>query len=1034
MHKKILTILFFVLFAVPQSAWFWGAESCFAQVDTAWVRTYNGPGNGNDGARAIAVDRSGNVYVTGYSYGGTSYDDATIKYYPNGDTAWLRRYNGPVVSWYDEAFAIAVDDSGTVYVTGGNCWSGMYPDYATIKYYPNGGIAWVRRYNGPGNYDDVAQAIAVDGSGNVYVTGYCYDDSGTTSDYATIKYYPNGDAAWVRRYNGPENGDDGARAIAVDRSGNVYVTGFSLASSWPDYDYATIKYYPSGDPAWVRTYNGPGNSTDEAVAIAVDESGNVYVTGRSKGSGSEDDYATIKYDANGNQLWVRRYNGPGNYQDRAYAIAVDDSGNVYVTGYSYGNGTSADYGTIKYDQNGNQLWATRYNGPENPDDRAYDITVDGSNNVYVTGQSGGDYATIKYVQRGDLAVTGIDLIQVTQDAHEFIMNKKTVACVHVTSSFTEQTLADIQITYDFGQTYVERGPYGNGVPIQPGENRVYIPGGPVFHDSGSTDAWVGAGNPPWLNWTNAGIDDNIRAIVDPDSEVAESHESNNEVIISEYFVGSIDFRVLVVPVYFPDEGEQPYDLSMGDQQGFLLRTYPLAENRFTWNSIRARSFSGHPDVTDENHFFTWLYNNVVEPLVREARSRNYQRVVVVLPQSWESVLGGIIGYAIGMLRNPVVQSPVVVLNVNNEGLVAHEIGHTHWLWHPHDIGPPVYDAQRFWVENRDYEDMCNAFMSYRPPPLWVDSGRYDSDPKTWNATYGVWVWNLFDQFKSPAGKIAGKSQEVVVLGGIIYENGTVVGGEPWYLLPEGEPNISLSDTGDYFIVLCDNGHNELTRFGFNVSFDYWLYEGEDLVLVHTNSAVFSFNVPYVSGAKYIEVWDANNNVVLSKTVSAHSPTVGVIYPNGGEILTIGEEDTLVWEANDIDGDSLFYSVDYNVDGGNWVPIDWDLTEQQYTWNTSSLTPGENYRIRVMANDGVNIAVDSSDAPFSLTLGYLRGDANGDGLINSADVAYLINYLFVGGPAPQPWQAGDANCDGKVNSADVAYIINYLFVGGPAPGC
>ena len=64
--------------------------------------------------------------------------------------------------------------------------------------------------------------------------------------------------------------------------------------------------------------------------------------------------------------------------------------------------------------------------------------------------------------------------------------------------------------------------------------------------------------------------------------------------------------------------------------------------------------------------------------------------------------------------------------------------------------------------------------------------------------------------------------------------------------------------------------------------------------------------------------------------------------------------------------------------------------------------------------------------------FLRGDANGDGVINSADVSYLINYLFIGGPAPGPFEAGDANCDGSINSADVAYLINYLFIGGPPP--
>lgn len=65
-------------------------------------------------------------------------------------------------------------------------------------------------------------------------------------------------------------------------------------------------------------------------------------------------------------------------------------------------------------------------------------------------------------------------------------------------------------------------------------------------------------------------------------------------------------------------------------------------------------------------------------------------------------------------------------------------------------------------------------------------------------------------------------------------------------------------------------------------------------------------------------------------------------------------------------------------------------------------------------------------------GYICGDANGDGEINSADVVYLINYLFVGGPAPEPPEAGDANCDGVVNSADVVYLLNYLFAGGPPP--
>jgi hypothetical protein len=375
-------------------------------VDTSWVRWYNGSGNDDDYAYAIAIDGSGNVYVTGASIrSGLNDDYATIKYYPNGDTAWVRKYNGPAGG--DCPFAIAVDGSGNVYVTGASGGDGTGSDYATVKYYSTGDTAWVRRYDGPASQRDRACDIAVDNSGNVYVTGVS-EGSGTGNDYVTIKYDPNGNELWVKRYNGLGNGSDEAEAMAVDDFGNVYVTGWSVGSE-TGYDYATIKYYPDGDTAWVRRYNGPGNGDDYAYAIAVDGSGNVYAAGYSYGSGTRSDYATIKYDPNGNELWVERYNGPGNDWDWARAIALDDSGNACVTGLSLGSGTDFDYATIKYDPDGNELWARRYNGPANDADWAKAITVDDSRNVYVTGASldvwtiyeVSVYVTIKYAPNGD---------------------------------------------------------------------------------------------------------------------------------------------------------------------------------------------------------------------------------------------------------------------------------------------------------------------------------------------------------------------------------------------------------------------------------------------------------------------------------------------------------------------------------------------------------------------------------------------------------------------------------------------------------
>ena len=106
--------------------------------------------------------------------------------------------------------------------------------------------AWVQRYNGPGNGNDQATAIAVDGSNNIIVTGYS-GDSGGGEDYATIKYSSAGVPLWTNRYNGPANADDLAKALAVDHSGNVIVAGHSMGSG-SDYDFATVKYIPVPSP------------------------------------------------------------------------------------------------------------------------------------------------------------------------------------------------------------------------------------------------------------------------------------------------------------------------------------------------------------------------------------------------------------------------------------------------------------------------------------------------------------------------------------------------------------------------------------------------------------------------------------------------------------------------------------------------------------------------------------------------------------------------------------------------------------------
>lgn len=361
-----------------------------------WTNRYTGPGDGLDAANAVAVDGSGNVLVTGGSWNGTAFNYASIKYSGAGLPMWTNSYTE--AGYQDAAISLAVDGSGNVFVTGTSFNFTSSYDFATLKYSEAGDALWTNRYSGPMmNSDDQASAVTVDRSGNLFVTGSSYDNNSGSIDYATIKYSSAGVALWTNRCNGGR--DDFVTALVADGNGNVIVTGYSENLNGST-DYLTVKYSGAGLALWTNRYNGPANLSDQARAVAVDSSGNVFVTGHSTGIESDFDYATIKYSAAGGPLWTNRYNGPANAQEEATAMLVDGSGNVIVTGASRGNGSDMDYATVKYSGAGVPLWTNRYNGLANNSDYATAVAADAGENIFVTGYSGYDYVTIKYSGAG----------------------------------------------------------------------------------------------------------------------------------------------------------------------------------------------------------------------------------------------------------------------------------------------------------------------------------------------------------------------------------------------------------------------------------------------------------------------------------------------------------------------------------------------------------------------------------------------------------------------------------------------------------
>jgi hypothetical protein len=271
-----------------------------------------------------------------------------------------------------------------------------------------GAKLWAKRYNGPANASDRATSLGVSPDGTrVFVTGESTGSSGT--DYATNAYDAStGSKLWAKRYNGPANGDDIANSLAVSPDGTeVLVTGWSNTGSPYVGDYATVAYDAlTGARLWVARYNGPGNDDDQAHSLTVSPDGtDVFVTGYSNGSSSGADYATIAYDAaTGARQWVVRYNDPIDSGDDAHSVGVSPDGTrVFVTGESYGPSLATDYATIAYDAaTGAKLWLKRYNGPEDRYDQAFALGVspDGAS-VFVTGGSSGpttsnDFATVAY--------------------------------------------------------------------------------------------------------------------------------------------------------------------------------------------------------------------------------------------------------------------------------------------------------------------------------------------------------------------------------------------------------------------------------------------------------------------------------------------------------------------------------------------------------------------------------------------------------------------------------------------------------------
>ncbi len=390
---------------------------------------------------------TGNTVDAAFHLNGKNVSFSTSQYNTNHtliidpELLWSTYYGGENE---DAINSIAKSDDGYIYITGythsglamagsgyDNTYNGGAYDMWCAKLDTTGNRLWGTFYGGSGG--DYGTGVAVDGNGNVCISGFTYSSNFPTSpdafqpvfgglyDAFLVKFAPNGNLVWATLF-GNNNADYG-RAVTTDPSGNIYLAGSAESPGLGHFGYQNtisgmsdqllVKFAPTGQRLWATYYGGEKN--DYARGVTVDMENNIYMTGYTESTtgiyvngfdstyAGKNDCSLVKYNASGNLLWSTYYGGSAD--ENSNGVATDEAGNVYIAaqtgttnglgfnGYDNTGNGSADALIVKFNKNGHLKWASYYGGLYEDMGKAITVT---NEFIYMTGHSYSAYGVAQF--------------------------------------------------------------------------------------------------------------------------------------------------------------------------------------------------------------------------------------------------------------------------------------------------------------------------------------------------------------------------------------------------------------------------------------------------------------------------------------------------------------------------------------------------------------------------------------------------------------------------------------------------------------